>query len=361
MLTRALGLSLLVWLGLRSYAIYLWHWPVFMVTRPWVDVTLDGPALTALRLTLTLALAEMSFRLVEQPLRRRETWAGRPLVATFSRLSIGAAAVGLVLVLGWPLLRAAPPAAVVAETGPVASANVALAAASGAGGAAAGAWRRRRPSRGRVGRRLVDPTVAPIGARFVPQPTLTPAARSPSFTDTLHLARVTFLGDSVMLGAANALQERFGEDAVVDADVSRQYGIGLERMRALKASGAIGQVLVIHLGNNGTITDEQLIETMTIVGDVPYLYFLTVRVPRKWEEPVNETLRWASLRWPHIRLIDWHTASAGLREHFTNDGVHLQPQGARIYADIDCPARGGGRPQRHRPPRPLDAATPGPR
>src|SRR5690606_4529063 len=40
----------LLWIGLRSYSIYLWHWPVFMVTRPQQDIALDGLPLLALRL-----------------------------------------------------------------------------------------------------------------------------------------------------------------------------------------------------------------------------------------------------------------------------------------------------------------------
>jgi peptidoglycan/LPS O-acetylase OafA/YrhL len=70
LLKSILGHPLLVWIGVRSYSIYLWHWPVFMVTRPDVDVSLNGIPLFALRLAITLALAEASFRLVETPIRR---------------------------------------------------------------------------------------------------------------------------------------------------------------------------------------------------------------------------------------------------------------------------------------------------
>ncbi len=58
----------LVWVGLRSYGLYLWHWPVFMVTTP-QDVPLDGPALFVFRLGITFALTEVSFRFVELPIR----------------------------------------------------------------------------------------------------------------------------------------------------------------------------------------------------------------------------------------------------------------------------------------------------
>jgi peptidoglycan/LPS O-acetylase OafA/YrhL len=65
-----LGLKPLTWIGLRSYGIYLWHWPIFMVTRPYIDVSIDGWQLFALRCVAVLALAELSFRFVELPIRR---------------------------------------------------------------------------------------------------------------------------------------------------------------------------------------------------------------------------------------------------------------------------------------------------
>ena len=66
---KGLGCRPLVWLGRRSYAVYLWFWPVFMLTRPHSDVPLRGTPLLALRIAITLALATASYRWVEQPIR----------------------------------------------------------------------------------------------------------------------------------------------------------------------------------------------------------------------------------------------------------------------------------------------------
>ena len=65
----ALGARPLVWIGLRSYGLYLWHWPIFMLTRPRLDVPLTGNSLLALRLGLTVAAAALSYRFVEVPVR----------------------------------------------------------------------------------------------------------------------------------------------------------------------------------------------------------------------------------------------------------------------------------------------------
>ena len=57
------------WIGLRSYGLYLWHWPVYMVTRPHLDIELTGTPLLMLRLGLTTVFAELSYRFVERPIR----------------------------------------------------------------------------------------------------------------------------------------------------------------------------------------------------------------------------------------------------------------------------------------------------
>ncbi|MCU1379869.1 MAG: peptidoglycan-N-acetylmuramate O-acetyltransferase, partial [Acidimicrobiales bacterium] len=54
---RVLSWRPLVWLGTRSYAVYLWHWPVITATRPGTDIAVHGATLLALRLGVTLALA----------------------------------------------------------------------------------------------------------------------------------------------------------------------------------------------------------------------------------------------------------------------------------------------------------------
>jgi len=67
---RLLGFFPLVWIGQRSYSIYLWHWPIFLLTRPRLDVPLDGWPLLVVRLLLVVGLAALSYRFVEQPIRQ---------------------------------------------------------------------------------------------------------------------------------------------------------------------------------------------------------------------------------------------------------------------------------------------------
>ncbi|WP_030158580.1 acyltransferase [Glycomyces sp. NRRL B-16210] len=90
-------------LGLVSYSLYLWHWPVIVMLSPQVT-GLGGWPWTALVLAVSLALAVLSKHLVEDPIRYRAQWArGRRGLIAF-------AAVMILLAAMWALLPApAPP------------------------------------------------------------------------------------------------------------------------------------------------------------------------------------------------------------------------------------------------------------
>ena len=64
-----LGVGASSWIGVRSYSIYLWHWPVFALTRPGVDIDAGPVPVFVLRIAITVVLADLSFRLVEAPIR----------------------------------------------------------------------------------------------------------------------------------------------------------------------------------------------------------------------------------------------------------------------------------------------------
>jgi peptidoglycan/LPS O-acetylase OafA/YrhL len=114
---RLLGHPVLRWLGVRSYAIYLWHWPIFMLTRPELDTSVTGLPNTLLRLALTLVAADLSFRFVEDPIRHgaigrwlsRAGETGAPgRLARRNGLALAGSVGAVVAVLSLTLLGAAP-------------------------------------------------------------------------------------------------------------------------------------------------------------------------------------------------------------------------------------------------------------
>lgn len=87
LVARAFSIAPLRWMGLVSYGVYLWHWPLYVVlTRQRTGV--DGWALTALRLAATLAIALISYRFLEQPIRKRGITFGRPIVVVPASVAV---------------------------------------------------------------------------------------------------------------------------------------------------------------------------------------------------------------------------------------------------------------------------------
>jgi peptidoglycan/LPS O-acetylase OafA/YrhL/CubicO group peptidase (beta-lactamase class C family) len=147
LLPRLLGLAPLRWVGQRSYGIYLWHWPIFQITRPYLDVPMDGPLLLALRIGAAVLLAELSFRFVEEPVRRGA------LVALWRNLSAAVSAG-----------PARGPAVLFAQLHP---------AHAGASGAVVAAQRNDympQPDGPQAGRGAGAPSTRPDGAGRGPQP-----------------------------------------------------------------------------------------------------------------------------------------------------------------------------------------------
>ena len=93
-LGRALSWEPLRAVGVISYGLYLWHWPVYVVLNP--DRTgMSGPALLAFRLAVTFLLAALSYHLVERPVR---SGAALPLLRGVNPWLASAGAAGVVAV-----------------------------------------------------------------------------------------------------------------------------------------------------------------------------------------------------------------------------------------------------------------------
>src|SRR5215217_3098392 len=65
----AVGWTPLRWLGVRSYGIYLWHWPIIVLTAPGLEQK-PSLSLQGLQVAATIVVAALSWRFVEEPIRR---------------------------------------------------------------------------------------------------------------------------------------------------------------------------------------------------------------------------------------------------------------------------------------------------
>lgn len=144
-------------------------------------------------------------------------------------------------------------------------------------------------------------------------------------------ADITMVGDSVTEGAKPYLIKAL-PNAWIDGKVSRQIFHGAEDYQKDIAEKHPGSVVIYELGTNGPPRDESVLQNMVnITGGKP-VYFVTTRVPQPWQDETNAKLRAFASKRKNVGIIDWNGTSAGHSEFLTDDGIHLTPIGGPQYA-----------------------------
>jgi len=294
------------WLGERSYAIYLWHWPVLAFTRPGVDIHMARPLVVILQAAVTLLLSDASYRFVERPirsggLRRLRPLALRPSFHVPAPLAVGVGAVALLTGLAVLTPRTI-------EKLPRGFTPAALASSQHAA------------------THLVLPSgTTTSGTTTAPSAVAGPAAVPQS-------GPILAVGDSVMLGASDALGAAIGRNLHLDAVISRQPRDLIDRLAAYRARGSLPQRVIVHIGDNGPVYYADWQRLKAALAGVPLVVLVNVRIPRSWESEVNATMRNAVIGWRHATVADWYRASSG--PGVVSDGAHTTAEGARRFAAL---------------------------
>jgi len=277
----------LLWIGERSYAIYLWHWVVFQITRPRVDIDGQDWALIALRILVVLALADISLKLVELPIRsgKVEYW--------FKGMKYRTASV-----------RKRQKIAVISSISVVLLSLTALSS-----GAVVSSTRAAQEFQDSLQSEVViTPPVPEVAAR----------------AETIWLT-----GDSVILGIRTALSE-IRPLLVVNARVGRAAPELLQEMtRDLEK--AAGSIVVMDLGNNDLLTEDTVRAIFELVKESTKVVVVNTAVPRPYRDANNALLAELAVQFPNVSIVDWNSISDGHPEYFAPDGVHLVPTGVSAY------------------------------
>ena len=331
-----LGIGVMRYLGRRSYGIYLWHWPVFMVTRPGIDVPWSEPVAFVARMAITLAIAEASYRFVEMPIRRgalSRTWKGlrsgaitgiRALAAVITAIiaTIAATAVAAALVLspGQSRDAVAPDVAQalgIADGGPL---EVAIDDDPPDGSDVESASTANESD---------DPGGLPAESDLEVQASVERSIEEIRSEN----GSVSVLGDSVVLGARSAITETI-PGAKVDAKVSRMPGAFTGRVKKLNRRDKLANVVVLHPATNGVLTEEILRNTLDPLTDYQRVVLVNASVPRSWESPNNTIINDVASDYPNVVIADWNSRADGESRFFVSDGVHLTGEGARAFAEL---------------------------
>lgn len=274
--------KVLLWIGERSYAIYLWHWVIFQVTRPTVDLAGQAWALYSLRILIVFALADISLRYVELPIRRGviQYWIkGRKYRTKKERnrqTSLLSTATVIVVII-----------AAVISVRAISIANDA--------------------------RTALEKSL-----------TVDTSTAVPTEEDGLWVT-----GDSVILGIRSVLEEN-QPISLVNARIGRQAPELLEVL-IQDQSQALDLPIIFNLGNNNALSRELVEQIFEAIKGQPQIIVVNTAVPRPWRDGNNQIINEVAAKYPQADVIDWNAISSGRPEYFAPDGVHLVPAGVNAY------------------------------
>ncbi|MDN4489743.1 acyltransferase family protein [Demequina sp. SYSU T00068] len=335
---RALDAGPLRWIGERSYGIYLWHWPVFVILATGIDGgrlrDASWPTLV-LASVITVAVSAACYRWLEVPVRRRGFRAAlRGLVdwlypvehdrsslqaARRRRAAVFGGTVAAVLALAASAVAEAPEQTTLEtqldEGAKVAAETSASAAPAATPTAASTAVAAPSPSSG-----------ASSPASGASSPTPAPVVEVPDG------ARVQVIGDSVTVGSAGALAEAL-PGIRITAEVGKQFATGVDQVARLAGEDRLRDYLVVALGTNGRVGAENLERLLAAAGERPVV-LVTPYGDRSWIPGAVADLRAAAEAHPTVVLADWNAAVAQDTSVLGPDGIHPRAGGVELFVSV---------------------------
>lgn len=304
MVARALSAEPLVWVGKRSYSIYLWHYPLLLLMNPVANIS-DTPWWQyILQVLVVVAVAECSYRFIETPFRKgsfgrtvSELREGTTTPAGWVRAHIPVCAVcGVVLVVALGGLVFVPDTSALSGEG----AEILNKEAKNA-----------KPQ----DQQAADDT----------------DKDNDGFPDGSY--DLLMIGDSVSLRAVDSFDGVFPHSHI-DAEKGRQFDAGRTTFEGYIQQNLAGKIVVFALGTNGLVTDAQIDAIMADAGNQRTVVFVNTRSPQPWVGATNQAIANAATRYKNVRVIDWYGYSANRNDLFDGDGTHLSNAGVAEYLKL---------------------------
>ena len=358
------------WLGIRSYGIYLWHWPVIALAAVVAGPGSAGFQARLLETMLSITLAALSWRWIEAPIMR--DGAGATLRACRSYLAealtaarrsptralpvtIPVAVMTVACTAGYGVLHA--PGELTLQQQIAAGSLISAASRTSqpaevqsphAQGPAAGEPRARGPAAqmplaqgpsaltpSALAPSALAPSAGTAGPAIGQASGLAGGRQHPAAARHRRIrgASVTAIGDSVMLASAAELHATL-PGIYIDALVSRQMSAGLQVIKDLASTGRLRRIVVVGLGTNGTVAGAQIRQLLAIIGRHRRLVLVNTFVPRPWQDEVNGALEAAARHHPNVVVANWLAAIEHRTSLLWDDGVHPRPPGGRLYARV---------------------------
>ena len=303
LMSRLLSFKPVVFIGKISYSLYLWHFPILVLTTPVAEVGNPNIYLVILRVVLTFVVAIVSYVFVETPIRKLGF--KKYISVIFKRI----------------IKRSKKSRRVFASIATVVSLLFVM-----------GITGKGVPF---ISTAFVKEMEANKETQFVNNGNNKENNQEKSSDSNednkkennteKKYSSVVVMGDSLTVDIGEKFQELY-PGAVIDGKIGRQLYVAVEEAKNYSKYNNENSAIIFQLGTNGPFTESQ-IEELVKEFDKADIYFVNIKVPRAWEKTVNAALKETQEKHSNIKLIDWYSVANSTKDLFEPDRVHLNQAG----------------------------------
>ena len=301
-ISKALSFRPIVFIGKISYSLYLWHFPIIVLTTPVSEIGNPNLFYVTLRIILTFIAATLSYLFVETPIRKLGFGNYinllykriRKLRLNIKRGMVSSLAVISILFMmglfgkGVPFLSTA----------------------------------------------FVKEMDANKESQFLnndnnaennPNQSEEKKENEQNNKEEKKYSTLLIIGDSLTVDIGEKVKEKY-PGAIIDGKISRQLTAATTTAQNYTKYNSENTAVIFQLGTNGPFTEAQAEELIKLF-DKSDIYFVNVKVPRAWEKTVNTALNDLKEKHQNITIVDWYTVANSQGDYFEPDRVHLNQNG----------------------------------
>ena len=311
--TRIMELAPLRWIGVRSYGIYLWHWPMLVFGRiliPTAMGTVENVAVDALFALISFAASDLSYRFVEEPLRKDG------FIKSFQKL-VDRVRIGFVG-------RAQAAACIILVVATI----VAIATA---------------PEKTQLQQQIealqteTEQTQSDDSSQTNNEESgggdtsSIPNYDEAQMTGIPDGSTVTAIGDSLISGNSIGFKSEF-ENINFLAEPIRQWAQGVEVVKEGLAQGQIRQNVILDFGTNGGVEDEALVrQVLDQLGPDRRILIYNIYSPSTFVDEANAIYAKLAEEYPNVYLVDWYSIAKAHPEYLNSDRTHTNIEGQNAF------------------------------
>lgn len=345
-LNRVLTNPLFKYVGQRSYGIYLYQFPVMIFYETKVKNIGDHLLLNSLiEVALILVVTELSYRFIENPMRHYDysrlfidfkDFLRRP---KFNRVTTAIVALTTVLFVITAVGFVQQPSK--AEANKKTELQKTIAANSKAADKKnAAALKRQKAAQAAAAssKKVTTEKMQTKQAEAKLNSKQKQVAKDYDLKPQVVLAMadtdLTAIGDSVLLDFSSDLQDVI-PGAVVQGRVGRQVTEVPGIINSLKSQGQLAHNVLLNIGTNGTITNDQAEQVVKLIGKDRQIFWVTAHVPtQSWQNQVNAQIAKTAKQHANVHVIDWHGRAQNQSGWFAADNVHPNSTGNRQLTNL---------------------------